>query len=109
MTTTTTTKMEALYQDAKLQLETGIRDGIPTIFMVGSGGNGKTHLSGECMEIIQANNYLVDHETGYSMTPDNIKNLVGKNIIHLPSNPHSVYGLDNIANSVVIDMSHLHW
>ena len=102
------------YNKCKFTLETMIDNNIKTIFLIGSGANGKSHLLQECKNNIIQNGYSLcdgyeilfgiqngeEFETKMSM-------LVDKKIITELQNPYLKFNVEKPDNVVVIDMNHI--
>lgn len=102
------------YKYCKFTLETLIDNNINTIFLIGGGGNGKTHLLRECKNKIIQSGYSVcddyqilfgiqngeEFETKMSM-------LINKKIITELYNPYTKFNVEKPDDTVIIDMNHI--
>ena len=105
------------YNIVKRNLIDAINNDIETIFLIGSGGNGKTHLSNELNNMLNTKNYTThQHGRFYSRFDDDasvfneeINRLIGKNLIHLLFNPFTRWNISLPLNSQIISMEHINY
>lgn len=102
------------YEYCKFTLETLIHNNLNTIFLVGSGGNGKSYLLNECRQKIIENDYKIydDNHLIISLQngdefKTNISLMAPKKIIALNYNPYTRFNVEKPENVIIIDMNHI--
>jgi len=102
------------YNFCKFTLETLIHNNINTIFLIGSGANGKTHLLRECRNKIIQNGYSIcdDHQILLGIQngeefETKMDMLINKKIIAELYNPYTKFNVEKPGDTVVIDMEHI--
>ena len=102
------------YNYCKFTLETLIHNNIKTVFLIGSGSNGKTHLLNECREKIISNDYntydnpdfLINIQDGTELLTM-LSMMANKKIISFCYNPFIHFNVEKPENVVIIDMNHI--
>lgn len=108
------TDNHVFYNVAKEQLIEAIHDEKEIIILVGSGGNGKSHLTNELDTYLNLNNYSVYHDR-FSMCNSaesfnrELESTTGKILIHLLFNPFQRWNIQASPNTRVISMEHIHF
>ena len=108
------TDNHVFYNVAKEQLLEAIHDDKEIIILVGSGGNGKSHLTNEMDTYLSLNNYSVSHER-FSMCNSaesfnrELESTTGKILIHLLFNPFQRWNIQAPPNTRLISMEHIHF
>ena len=104
------------YLIAKEDFEQNIILKKQVIILQGSGCNGKTHLTNQCMGLIEDNDYKVTQEVlcGRGVNRLNawnferkLNNLHKKTIFHFRFNPFVEWEIEQPENTHLIDMSHI--
>tara|TARA_X000001036_G_C20111277_1_gene575348 strand:+ start:206 stop:547 length:342 start_codon:yes stop_codon:yes gene_type:complete len=111
----TNSKKYQQYNDARNLLEHSINNDDNIIILYGNGGNGKTHITKEMINILNEHDYnIIDPKESYKwdktlfrknvlFSPDN------KKIIHLLFNPFYKWNIPQPKYISNINMSHIHW
>ena len=102
------------YNYCKFTLETLIHNNIKTIFLIGSGANGKTHLLNDCREKIISNDYrsydnpdfLINIQDGTELLTM-LSIMANKKIISFCYNPFIHFNVEKPENVIIIDMNHI--
>tara|TARA_B100001094_G_C17797146_1_gene607295 strand:+ start:66 stop:416 length:351 start_codon:yes stop_codon:yes gene_type:complete len=102
-----------LYNRVKNEFSSCIDNDIKTIILVGSGGNGKSHLTHECANEIESAGYHIVQEINMKVSVDEFKkyfeSLPPKKILHFNQHPSKYKGYLQTQNSVLINMNHIHF
>ena len=106
------TDNHVFYNIAKEQLLEAIHNEKEIIILVGSGGNGKSHLTNELDTYLSLNNYSVSHDR-FSMCNSaesfnrELESTTGKILIHLLFNPFQRWNIQAPPNTRLISMEHI--
>ena len=100
------------YEAVKEDLIDAIYDGVETIFLVGSGKNGKSYLTNEMYNFLNINNYTSYHDKFYncrnaSSFNETLNTTPGKKLVHLLFNPFEKWDILMPLNSQIISMEHI--
>ena len=101
------------YNFCKKTLETLIENNIKTIFLSGSGSNGKSYLINELRNVIEDNGYAYHHEPIWycDETSEDFENALSshtnKSIMCTFFNPYIKFNIEKPDNVVVINMNHI--
>ena len=105
---------QVYYNTVKEELIAVINNNKETIFLIGSGANGKSYLTNELHDFLNLNNYSVYHNRFYMCNNattfnSSLNSITGKKVIHLLFNPFNRWNILEPVNSEVISMDHVHF
>ena len=93
------------YNDAKTELLQCINEA-KFIFIIGRGGNGKSHLTNECVQLL--GDYSINHEDYFNKTQFISLINGGKSLNHFSFNPFYKWNTQQPDNVTIIDMTNIH-
>jgi len=108
------TDNQVYYNSVKEELINVINNEIHTIFLIGSGGNGKTYLTNDLHDFLNINNYSTHQNRFYNCGDaetfnTTLNSITGKKLIHLLFNPFNRWNIPIPPNTQIISMEHIHF
>jgi len=105
---------EELYQQSKQDVLSAVDRNVKTIMLVGSGGNGKSHLTNELKSVLESNGYVIySPDTSYSWKEADVflenMNTVEKKMIHLLTDPYLKWCIAPSIDTAVVTMDGIRW
>lgn len=105
---------EELYQQSKQYVLRAVDRNVKTIMLVGSGGNGKSHLTNELKSVLESNGYVIySPDTSYSWEEADVflenMNTVGKKVVHLLFDPYHRWCLGPPVDVTMVMMDGIRW
>ena len=87
---------------------------VKTIMLVGSGGNGKSHLTNELKSVLESNGYVIySPDTSYSWKEADVflenMNTVEKKVVHLLFDPYLEWCLGPPVDVTMVMMDGIRW
>ena len=105
---------EELYQQSKQDVLNAVERNVKTIMLVGSGGNGKSHLTNELKSVLESNGYVIySPDTSYSWEEADAflenMNTGGKKVVHLLFDPYHKWCLGPPIDVTMVMMDGIRW
>jgi len=105
---------EELYQQSKQDVLSAVDRNVKTIMLVGSGGNGKSHLTNELKSVLESNGYVIySPDTSYSWKEADVflenMNTVEKKVVHLLFDPYLEWCIAPSIDTAMVMMNGIRW